>query len=255
MASKDLTTICLFDVDGTLTPSRNRIQPDMDNFLQELSKKVVVGVVSGSDLSKIAEQLASEGSSNLVEGLLKKYEYVFLENGLVAYHNEELITKQSILKFCGEEKLQEFINFTLQELSKLKLPAKRGNFIEFRSGLINVCPVGRSCSQAERDEFAAYDKEHNVRQNLVQKLKERFPDAGLNFAIGGQISIDVFPIGWDKRFCLEKVIEKGFKTIHFFGDKTQPGGNDHEIFEDERTIGHTVKNPSDTIEQLTKMFF
>lgn len=34
----------------------------------------------------------------------------------------------------------------------------RGNFIEFRKGLINVCPVGRSCSQAERDEFAAYDK-------------------------------------------------------------------------------------------------
>jgi hypothetical protein len=24
--------------------------------------------------------------------------------------------------------------------------------------MINVCPVGRSCSQAQRDEFAAYDK-------------------------------------------------------------------------------------------------
>lgn len=30
--------------------------------------------------------------------------------------------------------------------------------MEFRSGLINFCPVGRSCSQAERDEFSAYDK-------------------------------------------------------------------------------------------------
>ena len=34
----------------------------------------------------------------------------------------------------------------------------RGTFVEFRSGMINVCPVGRSCSQAQRDEFAAYDK-------------------------------------------------------------------------------------------------
>ena len=36
-------------------------------------------------------------------------------------------------------------------MSELKLPAKRGNFVEFRSGIINVCPVGRSCSQAERE--------------------------------------------------------------------------------------------------------
>ena len=34
----------------------------------------------------------------------------------------------------------------------------RGTFIEFRSSMINICPVGRSCSQAERDEFSAFDK-------------------------------------------------------------------------------------------------
>ena len=34
----------------------------------------------------------------------------------------------------------------------------RGTFIEFRSGMINICPVGRSCSQAERDDFIAFDK-------------------------------------------------------------------------------------------------
>ena len=30
--------------------------------------------------------------------------------------------------------------------------------MEFRNGMINVCPVGRSCSQKEREEFAAFDK-------------------------------------------------------------------------------------------------
>ena len=34
----------------------------------------------------------------------------------------------------------------------------RGTFIEFRSGLINVCPIGRNCSQEERLEFFEYDK-------------------------------------------------------------------------------------------------
>lgn len=72
------------------------------------------------------------------------------------------------------------------------------------------------------------------------------------FVLGGQISIDVFPEGWDKTYCLKFVSE--FDEIHFFGDKTQPGGNDYEIHEDSRTIGHTVCSPEDTRQQLSQLF-
>lgn len=41
------------------------------------------------------------------------------------------------------------------------------------------------------------------------------------FSAGGQISFDVFPNGWDKRYCLE-LIEKTHSSVHFFGDKTKP---------------------------------
>jgi phosphomannomutase len=81
-----------------------------------------------------------------------------------------------------------------------------------------------------------------------------------SFAIGGQISFDVFPNGWDKTYCLrhlEADAKKGgvaYKTIHFFGDKTSPGGNDYEIYEDPRTIGHTVTDPQDTIRQVKEIF-
>lgn len=51
-------------------------------------------------------------------------------------------------------------------------------------------------------------------------LRERFADYGLNFAIGGQISFDVFPKGWDKTYCLERLRDEVFEEIHFFGDKT-----------------------------------
>ena len=34
------------------------------------------------------------------------------------------------------------------------------------------------------------------------------------------------------------MLEGGHEEIHFFGDKTMPGGNDHEIFEDSRTVGN-----------------
>lgn len=45
-----------------------------------------------------------------------------------------------------------------------------------------------------------------------------------------------------------------YTTIHFFGDKTFKGGNDNEIFDDPRTVGHTVKNPEDTMQQLKELF-
>ena len=75
------------------------------------------------------------------------------------------------------------------------------------------------------------------------------------------ISFDVFPTGWDKTYCLRYIeadakLPDGVKyeTIHFFGDKTFKGGNDYEIYEDKRTIGHAVKSPDDTMRILKELF-
>lgn len=54
------------------------------------------------------------------------------------------------------------------------------------------------------------------RKKMVETLREKFPDMGLTYSIGGQISFDVFPAGWDKTYCLQ-FVEKEFDEIHFFG--------------------------------------
>ena len=54
----------------------------------------------------------------------------------------------------------------------------------------------------------------------MEVLRKEFADYSLKFSIGGQISFDVFPIGWDKTYCLKHVESEGYKQIHFFGDKT-----------------------------------
>lgn len=46
--------------------------------------------------------------------------------------------------------------------------------------------------------YEKFDLENDVRKNLVAKLRENFSDIGLTYSIGGQISFDVFPTGWDK---------------------------------------------------------
>lgn len=254
-------TLILFDVDGTITPARQCIEEEIDNYLQILRKRATIGLVGGSDLTKIAEQTVRENlkshGGNSLEICLNRYDYVFAENGLVAYKDAKLMSKQSLINHLGEERLQKFINFCLAHMSTIDLPVKRGNFIEFRNGLINVCPVGRSCSQEERLQFNAYDNVHKIREKFIKELETRFGSESddpldLVYSIGGQISFDAFPKGWDKTFCLN-LLDKPFKRIYFFGDKTYPGGNDYEIYSDSRTIGIAVKNPADTLNQLKRI--
>ncbi|XP_047434856.1 phosphomannomutase 2-like [Mugil cephalus] len=146
----DTNTLCLFDVDGTLTAARQCVTPEMARFLDRLKTRVRVGVVGGSDLSKIKEQLGND--------VIQKVDYVFAENSLVVDKDGQLLSVQSIQAHMGEELLQDFINFCLNYMAKIKLPKKRGTFIEFRNGMLNVSPIGRSCTQEERNEFYELDK-------------------------------------------------------------------------------------------------
>jgi phosphomannomutase len=45
---------------------------------------------------------------------------------------------QSISDFLGEEKVTNLVNFLLRYLADIKLPKKRGTFIDFRNGLLNI---------------------------------------------------------------------------------------------------------------------
>ncbi|XP_075035932.1 phosphomannomutase 2 isoform X1 [Mixophyes fleayi] len=242
-----MAALCLFDVDGTLTAARQKVTSDMAEFLQNLRKKVKVGVVGGSDFDKIKEQLG--------EDVVEKFDYVFAENGLVAYKDGQFLCKQSIHAYLGEDILQELINYCLVYIAKLKLPKKRGTFVEFRNGMLNVSPIGRNCNQEERIEFYELDKKEHFRDKFVAELRKKFEGKGLTFSIGGQISFDVFPNGWDKTYCLRIIEKDEFSKIYFFGDKTMPGGNDYEIYTDPRTIGYSVTSPQDTQKICTELFF
>ncbi|KAM7455473.1 hypothetical protein BLSTO_03772 [Blastocystis sp. subtype 1] len=245
MSVEKKKVIALFDVDGTLSASRCVAPPEIKDLLKRLQERVDVGIVGGSDLVKQEEQLG--------KNITKEVKYVFSQNGLVAYRDGEKFSQTLLTDVYSNEQLNKFINFCLRYIADLDIPVKRGTFVEFRSGMINVCPVGRNCSQEERNAFGEYDKEHHIRENMVEVLKKEFPDMNFVYLIGGQISFDVVPKGWDKTYCLQFL--KDYDAIHFFGDKTMPGGNDYEIFSDARTIGHTVTGPFDTIKQCEEIFF
>ena len=247
----DNKILLLFDVDGTLTLPRLKISEDMTDILQKINKQKIynkgiidIGFVGGSDLSKQIEQLGEEN--------MNLFTWKFTENGLLSYHNNDLLNKTSLIDHIGEDNYQKMINVCLRVLSDTTIPVKRGNFIELRNGMINISPIGRSCSQKERDDFDVWDKENKIREKIINSIQTELPELDLQFSIGGQISSDVFPRGWDKTYCLQFVDTK-YDTIYFFGDKTSLGGNDYEIYNHPRVNGNNVKSYKDTIELLTNL--
>lgn len=238
-------TLLLFDVDGTLTvPRKSQTQEMRDALKAARDAGFVLGVVGGSDFKKQEEQLGSD--------VLEQFDYVFSENGLLSFKHGKEFHRQSLLAFLGNDRLKRFVKFVLRMIADLDIPVQRGTFVEMRNGMFNVSPIGRNCSQSERDEFEQFDKVHNIRKTMIAALEKEFADYGFKYSIGGQISFDVFPIGWDKTYCLQ-FVDSEFGDIHFFGDKTHEGGNDFEIFAHPRTIGHEVKTFHDTIAILKEM--
>lgn len=249
-------TIVLFDVDGTLSLSRRAATPDMLAALAALRQKVAIGYVGGSDLSKQQEQLGAADRP-----VTSMFDFSFSENGLTAWKLGQALTGTSFIQWIGEAQYKELVNFILHYVADLDIPVKRGTFVEFRHGMINVSPVGRNANLEERLAFEKYDLEHGIRPAFIEKLKERFAHLDLTYSIGGQLSFDVFPAGWDKTYCLRHLEDEAkkpngitYSTVHFFGDKTFKGGNDWEIYTDPRVTGHSVKNPDDMRRILKEMF-
>lgn len=239
--TKNRDVLFLFDVDGTLSESRAKATPETIDMLKKLRERVNIAFVGGSDLPKQIEQIGSD--------CLSIFDYGFPENGVQFYRGGELAESGSIIEYLSEDGYKAVVNRILRLLSEVDCPVKRGTFVELRRSMINVSPIGRSCTREERNEFFDYDKKHKIRETLCKKMTEDFEEHKLQCVIGGQISIDVFPIGWDKTYSLQHVSES---TIVFFGDMTEKGGNDYEIYNHARVKGVRVLGPEDTHKRVNE---
>jgi phosphomannomutase len=242
-----MRSIIIFDIDGTLTLPATPIEPCMLNLLETLSQNYDIALATSSQLSKIQTQM----SPNILN--LNHIQYIFSQNGTVAYQNGKLISELSIKQRYTEEQLQKLLNFSLRYIADLKLPFKRGGFIDFRTSMIVISVIGQNCSLEERQQFIEFEKIHQARKKFIKTLKEEFKDYDLDFTIGGQISFELFPKGWDKTYCLNHIKNK-YETIWFFGDRTDEGGNDHHIYHSPLTKSYKVSSPDETLQLCQQLF-
>ena len=208
--------IYIFDVDGTLTPSRLPMTQDFSIFFSLWSIDNTFYLVTGSDIDKTKEQVPWY--------ILERAQAVFTCCGNEMWRDDELIYDN---KFKVTKKLNKLLGTIL---SNSIYPHRYGNHIEDRGSMVNFSIVGRDCTQEQRDEYFKYDNEKGERKIIANAIKEKFPD--LDAVIGGQISIDIYPKGNDKSQILDIIEQERLvqpDEYIFIGDGIDNKGNDYPL--------------------------
>ena len=220
-------------MDGTLTPSRQVINPEFKVFFKTFIQDNKVFLVTGSDYPKTVEQLGADICESVVT--------VYNCSGNDVWHRGKRVNSKP---FEAPKELHDLMNGWLQGSP---FPLRTGNHIEERVGTINFSIVGRNCTLQERKEYVAWDTENRERETIAFQINSEFPD--ITATVGGETGIDIYRKGCDKSQILED-FNKNDK-IFFFGDKMNPGGNDWPLASKlNKQRCYNVKDWRDTWERL-----
>ena len=202
----------IFDVDGTLTPSRGIIDLDFKAFFNMFCLTNDVYLVTGSDKAKTVEQI-SEPTYNLCKR-------VYQCNGNDVWEKDANIQ-------TNDWKLPDLARtFLISCEYESDFSIRTGNHIEERPGMVNFSVVGRNADAEQRAAYVAFEEQNGERKKIADAFNTMFPD--LEAKVGGETGIDISPKGSDKSQIIED-----FNTVRdqlwFFGDAIYEGGNDYPL--------------------------
>ena len=200
-------------MDGTLTPSRKKIEHEFWAPFLIFCRHNDVYLVTGSDRQKTLEQLGLD--------ICYTAKRVYNCSGSDVYEGDINVYRD---EWEIPSDVEEFL---MDELHHSKFPVRTGTHIERRPGGINFSILGRGQGVVleERDEYVKWDRKHDERKNIARKIKERFPD--LEVQVGGQTGLDISPLGRNKGQILRDFGKDDF--IYFYGDMMAEGQNDFPL--------------------------
>ena len=206
----------LFDVDGTLTPSRGIMHTEFAAQFTVFAQQHCVCLVTGSDYAKTAEQVP----------------HTVLQHVHTVYNcSGSSISRKGKTVYSDQwQPSDKQVTWLEQELAASVFPLRTGTHIEQRTGMLNFSVVGRGATASERAQYQRWDQQHQERAGIAQRFNQRFP--GFAARLGGVTGIDIAPAGSDKSQILLR-LPKGedlpvwsLDDLVFFGDDMGPQGND-----------------------------
>lgn len=203
----------IFDVDGTMTPSRQRIDKQFAGWFEHFATHNSVYFVTGSDRPKTVDQLGSSIYNLAVR--------VYQCSGNDVWEQDRNIRSGMMVLPKEMDKALDAAVIGSKFLKALR----NGRHVEMRNGMANLSIPGHGCSMEARHLFKQFDDDKQERKKIAESLEKQFPH--YKFQVAGETGIDIIVKGADKSQILKDFDDE--EEIYFFGDKCQPGGNDYEI--------------------------
>ena len=228
----------LFDVDGTLTPSRKRIQSEFALWFMYFAQNNNVSLVTGSDNPKTVEQLGIE--------ICKTVDKCYNCNG------NDIWEKQENTYTNDWKPSDELISFLEKWLNDSDYKTKTGKHIEHRPRMINFSVVGRKADKVQRKDYYYWDIQSEERVKIAEAVNNKFPD--VSAVVGRETGIDIISKGKDKRQVVSHFNNK--QKLFFFGDRMDPDGNDFSLayaVKERGGVAKQVKNWRETKEILENL--
>jgi len=219
-----------FDVDDTLVKSKNPLTHEMRDLLIELLKHYEVAIISGSRF-EIFEVNVIQPLHEVKHELLEHL-HILPTCGTRYYtYDSEIKTWDIIYAEDFSEKDKAHIIEVAERIAResgLWPSHPHGDVIEDRLSQIAVSMLGQKAPAEEKYEWYAKHGEDAIR--LKDKIAAALP--GFEVRNGGATTIDITPIGVDKAYGMQKLIDRLGITkeeVLFIGDRLEEGGNDYPV--------------------------
>ena len=232
----------MFDLDGTLSPSKSVMSASMAARFTALLEKRTLAVISGGTMEQFKTQFLSA-----IDTPRARLENLFLlpTSGAAMYRWDGSAWQavyQELLSPAEGEKVRKEIEKAVA-LSGIEVPKTLyGEPLENRGSQITFSWFGQ---HAPIEVKQPWDPNYEKRKLLVSLLTPGLP--GFSIVIGGMTSIDITKSGIDKAYGIRKLadflqIDTG--DILYVGDAIFEGGNDYAAV----TAGATTRPVSDPTE-------
>lgn len=222
-----------FDLDGTLSESKQQLGISMANGLKRLSEDYYIAIVSGASLKQFELQVIP--TLEIVEFPLDRLFLVTTNGGTVYHHLED-----SWVDITPWFRLDEYDVLAIgnalwdalisMEWYGIDVPVLMEDQVENRGSQVTFSACGQN---APLDVKMVFDPDQKKRRELVDALRPILPEK-YDISIGGLTSIDITLKGVSKAAGLKRLMNFLYIDIEdvlYIGDALFEGGNDYCVKE------------------------
>ncbi|HTK33641.1 MAG TPA: HAD-IIB family hydrolase [Candidatus Paceibacterota bacterium] len=216
-------SLVIFDLDGTLAPSKSPVDPEMSELVMKLLTKTKVAIISGGGYPQFQTQflhslpISSESFTNLLLLPTSGTKLYAWRGNWNEQYSEQLTPAQ-------KEKIISSLKESLLATHFFAPTKMYGEAIEDRGSQISFSALGQ---HAPIEAKQTWDPDRTKRETIANNLRAKIPE--FDVRLGGMTTIDITKKGINKAFGirkLEEFLKLGPDHILFIGDALFQGGND-----------------------------